>query len=59
MTTAPSSPAFSAICRTGACSARRTMLMPIFWSSFADLSASSVFRAHGAGGMGGMGDMDY
>ena len=32
--TAPSAPAFSAICRAGACSARRTMSMPTFWSSF-------------------------
>src|SRR5690348_16779064 len=30
----PSTPEFSAICRTGVCSARRTISIPTFWSSF-------------------------
>jgi len=41
MTIEPSTPAFSAICRTGHCRARRTMSMPTFWSSFAGFSLVS------------------
>jgi hypothetical protein len=41
-TTAPSKPAFSAIWRTGDCSARRTISMPTFWSSLAERSLSSA-----------------
>jgi hypothetical protein len=43
----PSTPAFSAIWRTGACSARRTMLMPAFWSSLSPLSLLSAEAQQG------------
>src|SRR6201996_8622414 len=41
----PSTPAFSAIWRIGACRARRTMAMPAVWSSLSPVRPSRIFDA--------------
>src|SRR5256886_16711103 len=37
----PSAPAFSKVCRAGACNARRTISTPTFWSSFCGFNRPS------------------